>query len=703
MEKLQALKKEIGLWPNKRYSTDVYMARGIWRHVREHNVIARAYGTQCLFEDSQKHIYQNDLIVGSLQGFCGDFSAAELKRAEVVMQAFGQRNFLTNADHFAPDYEGMLRKGIPGVIAEIKESIEKHNGDSEKTDFLRAAQITMEAFLHMVSDYAKAAEKAGLTEAAEVCGKLCERAPQTFREALQLVWLAHISLCAEGRYAMALGRMDQYLFPFYCSDIAANRITREQAEEMLACTLYKIAEVRCVCGGDDVVNIAIGGVLPQNGEDATNELSYMLLRAVKACEIPGPNLSARISSKTEKRFIEACLDVVGTGLGYPALMNDDVNIPALQRYGYAFEDCRNYCMVGCIENFIAGKQPPWTDGRYNAPKYVELALNDGVCMLTGERLGPATGKAEDITTMDAFMQALEEQMRCGMDAHMMWFLNYNNRLNPLQYQQPYLSCYCTTCIERGLDINRGGTVYPSAYGAGCMGIATVADSLAAIEQVVFNEKLITLAQLRDILKADFEGFEDIHVKLLHAPKYGNNDDFVDRYAQWYVNFSARLFDEYKTLDGGPVYVAMASNVANIPAGAEIAATPDGRKSRQPLSDASSPMREMDRKGATASLHSVAKPDYTQVACGSVVNQKYAPSVLSDEVKISKLAALIQTYFRHGGQEIQINAVSREKLRDAMEHPENYSDLVVRVSGFSAYYTSLSREIQEDILGRTEHE
>ena len=221
--------------------------------------------------------------------------------------------------------------------------------------------------------------------------------------------------------------------------------------------------------------------------------------------------------------------------------------------------------------------------------------------------------------------------------------------------------------------------------------------------MVFNEKLITLAQLRDILKADFEGFEDIHVKLLHAPKYGNNDDFVDRYAQWYVNFSARLFDEYKTLDGGPVYVAMASNIANIPAGAEIAATPDGRKSRQPLSDASSPMREMDRKGATASLHSVAKPDYTQVACGSVVNQKYAPSVLSDEVKISKLAALIQTYFRHGGQEIQINAVSREKLRDAMEHPENYSDLVVRVSGFSAYYTSLSREIQEDILGRTEHE
>ena len=326
-------------------------------------------------------------------------------------------------------------------------------------------------------------------------------------------------------------------------------------------------------------------------------------------------------------------------------------------------------MVGCIENFIAGKQPPWTDGRYNAPKYVELALNDGVCMLTGERLGPATGKAEDITTMDAFMQALEAQMRCGMDAHMMWFLNYNNRLNPLQYQQPYLSCYCTTWIE----------------------------------QVVFNEKLITLAQLRDILKADFEGFEDIHVKLLHAPKYGNNDDFVDRYAQWYVNFSARLFDEYKTLDGGPVYVAMASNIANIPAGAEIAATPDGRKSRQPLSDASSPMREMDRKGATASLHSVAKPDYTQVACGSVVNQKYAPSVLSDEVKISKLAALIQTYFRHGGQEIQINAVSREKLRDAMEHPENYSDLVVRVSGFSAYYTSLSREIQEDILGRTEHE
>ena len=229
----------------------------------------------------------------------------------------------------------------------------------------------------------------------------------------------------------------------------------------------------------------------------------------------------------------------------------------------------------------------------------------------------------------------------------------------------------------------------------------MADSLAAMEQVIFVNKKATIAQLRDALLANFEGYEDLQQQLLAAPKYGNNDDRVDRYAVWYVDEHARLFDRYRTWDGGRFYVAIASNIQNISAGTLVAATPDGRKNGEPLSDAASPMHGMDQKGPTATVLSTAKPDYTKASCGTVLNQKYSPSMFTDDEKRAKLASLIRVYFKNGGQEMQINSVSREILQDAMEHPEKYTSLVVRVSGFSAYYNALSRDVQEDILRRTE--
>jgi len=417
--------------------------------------------------------------------------------------------------------------------------------------------------------------------------------------------------------------------------------------------------------------------------------------------VPGPNLSARISRNTPEAFLDACLKLIGTGIGYPALMNDEVNIPALARNGYSMEDCRNYCMVGCIENFIPGRQPPWSDGRYNSPKYLELALNDGRCMLTDMQLGPRTGDAANIETMEQFMNVLHAQMKAGAAEYMAFFRNENDRWNRERYAQPFLSCFAHGCIERGLDINDGGTVYPSVHGVCGMGIGTMADSLAAIEKLVFNERSVTLEQLRDALKRNFEGDEALRQALLKAPKYGNNDDFVDKYAVWFVEEHARLFDAYTTPDGGAVYTAIASNVSNIPAGREVAATADGRGCGEPLSDAASPMHGMDRNGPTAVILSTSKPDYKLVSCGTVVNQKYSPSMFSDNEKRAKLQALIRVYFARGGQEIQINSVSRDVLTDAMEHPEKYSSLVVRVSGFSAFYTRLNRSVQEDILKRTE--
>ena len=719
MSHLKLLQAELAIAPqNVKNLSQYYMYQGFINHYDDPLPIARAYAIEALFTMHTKHIYKNDLIAGSFRGCLSDDSSltdAMLERADSLIKSYSSNHFLTNSDHYAPDYETFLAEGVEGTLSKIRRSIKNHQDDADaekKLHFLQAAETAMTAFGSMVFKYGEEAEKmavcstddgskANFAEMAHICKKLSTNKPDSFREALQLVWLTHTAFVYEGRYAMALGRLDQYLFPFYQRDCEAGILTCKQALELLECTLCKIGEMRYF-GGDDVVNIAIGGRKP-DGRGGVNELSYHLLDAVRNCNIPGPNLSARIYDGIQDDFLDECLKVIGSGLGYPALMNDEVNIPALHRHGYTLEDSRNYCMVGCIENFIQGKQPPWSDGRYNSPKYIELALNNGRCMLTGVQIGLITGDVSEFATMNDFMDALYKQMTFGAAEYMARFRNENDRYNKVAYTQPFLSCFCHCCIEQGLDINDGGALYPSVHGAACMGIATMADSLAALEEVVFNKKAVTLSTLADALYADFEGYEELRSMLIHAPKYGNNNDFVDQYAVWFVDAHDNIFSKYRTHDGGHIYTAIASNVSNIPAGREIAATPDGRKSRQPISDAASPMRGMDKNGPTAVVQSLSKPDYTKVSCGTVLNQKYSPSMFSDPIKRAKLLALIKVYFNRGGQEIQINSVSRNVLIDAMQRPENYEDLVVRVSGFSAYYTSLDESVQNDILERTEHE
>lgn len=649
----------------------------------------------------RRHLYPQDEIVGSLRGLLDTADADELECAEALCKAFGGRSWMTNFDHFAPDYGYLLSEGITGLQEQLRASARRHRG--KRRAFALAQLRCMESFSAWVSGYGDDAERAGNPEAAAVCHAVAARPPQTFREALQLVWLAHVALVTEGRGAMALGRMDQYLWPYYREDIRTGRLTEERALELMCSCLMKIGEMRTLFGYDDVVNIAIGGV-DREGRDAVNNLSYLILEAVRICHIPGPNLSARIAGVTPKIFLRDCLRVIGTGLGYPALMNDDVNVASLIRRGVEPGDARDYCMVGCIENFLPGKQPPWCDGRYNTPKFLELALNGGRCMLTGRRMGAPTKAAEDMTSMEELLAAFREQLEFAARDYVLNFGCENARCNPEYYTQPFLSCFCPGCVQSGRNVNDGGTPYPSVHGVGLMGIATVADSLAAVEQVVFREHVCTPARLVQALRDNFagEGDAELRARLLAAPKYGNNDEFADRYARYFVDVQYEVFRKYTTPDGGPYVLGIASNVANVWAGDEVAATPDGRYARQPVSDAASAAPGRDRHGPGAALLSLSKPDYTKSALGTVVNQKYTPGAFRED-KLDRLASMVQVYFARGGQELQINAVSREVLRDAMEHPENYASLIVRVSGFSAYYTTLCREVQEDILRRTEHE
>ncbi|MBQ7983016.1 MAG: hypothetical protein IJ302_05575 [Clostridia bacterium] len=709
----QALKEQTAQPASGRHSACILRAAGYGAHREDENVIARAYAIYSLFTGHEKFLYDADLLAGSCRGLLTDASDEALSEAGAVCAAYPERGFHTNSDHYAANYSHFLARGIGGVVADIDASLAAYAHDAEKCTFLRAARITMEGFSEMIRGYAAAAGKkaagaqnpedaARFANIEAICDKVAWDAPQTFAEALQLVWFTYIAFAYEGRYAMAFGRMDQYLYPYFERDLAAGRLDEDEAVIWIASVLIKIGERRTLFGGDDVSNIAIGGVRPEDGSDATNALSYCILRAVRMCFIPGPNLSARIHRDTPKEFLDACLEVIGTGLGYPALMNDDVNIPALQRMGYSLEDCRNYCMVGCIENFIQGMQPPWSDGRFNTPLYLEYAINNGRSLLDGVLRGIETGEPDSFASMEDFMEAFTAQLRVGAKRYVDSFNGVNYIPDSENHQSPFLSCFCDDCIARGIDINRGGAKYPTAHGACGMGIATIADSLAAIETLVYRDRVLTLGQLRDALAADFAGCEDIRKKLLDAPKYGNNDDIADKYAIWFVEAQADLFDSYRTPDGGRYYIAIASNTQNIGAGREVGATPDGRGRGMPLSDAASPMRGMDRSGPTAAALSLCKPDYTRVACGTVVNQKYTPDMFQNAEKRAKLGAVIRSYFLMGGQELQINCVSKDTLRDAQANPGAYTSLVVRVSGFSAYYTKLDRAVQEDILARTEH-
>ena len=701
MKLFEYLNNEISEETFGTYAPFYYRYLGYMQDIAAKPSAFRANGIYALFTETRPVILKSEIIVGNRKALYATADITTLEYAKETVERFGERSFATNKDHYTPNYEHILQVGLPGLIDEIDISLEAHKDDCGKCETLSAMKHTLCGFSQMIENYRLAAQKCKnnpdydnkrLDAIIENCDAIIKGNPKTFVQALQLVWFCHTAFLMEGRYAMALGRMDQYLYPFYKADIEKGSITNEQVVELLENVFIKLQ--------DDIVNICIGG---QNidGECEINPLSWCMLKAVGNCNVPGPNLSLRLTENTPDDFLDECLKTIGTGLGYPALMNDDVNIAALKKYGYAEEDIYNYSMVGCIENFITGMQPPWSDGRFDTPRYFDYVFNNGISETNGS-IGLDIGDVKNINSMQEFMTALEKQLAFGVAEYCANFNKKNNSINQAYYPEPFLSCFCYDCIGRGLDINNGGSKYPSVHGAGVMGIGTTADSLAAIEKVVFIDKKATLNELKNALNSNFEGYEELHNALLAAPKYGNNDDFVDKYAVWFVDYLSALFKNYKTRDGGGIYIAAAANVSNIYAGRIINATPDGRKRGEPLSDAASPTYGKDVRGATATVNSISKPDYTKVACGSVINQKFSPSMFTNE-KRKKLLALIRTYFKKGGQEIQINATSREVLQKAMEEPEKYKNLVVRVSGFSAFYVTLDKAVQLDILNRTQQE
>ena len=602
------------------------------------------------------------------------------------------------ADHHAPDYPSLLRIGLPGLKKQLEESYGRQDETGKLfLDSVRIALEGAELFFKRWADYPASQveadpEYSALVQAQSgMMRKLSTQVPDTFHEALQLVLFFHHICQLDRRSAMAFGRMDQYLYPFYVEDIRRGRVDDEYVIDILSHFFAKIT------ANGDVQNIALAGVKPKDGTDATNELSYMILEACKRIGQPGGNCSARIDyEKTPRRLVKKCAELIRTGIGYPAVMNDRLTTAALINDGYLPEDARDHCFVGCVEVFMAGKQGPWADGRHNSLEMMQAAVD---WLADNEEKIPEREKFEKFYMK--FLSLVSEKTAKMLEEDTKHQAAFAGRA--MEYTSPFLSALTQDCIGRGRDLNDGGALYPSNKGYGIMGIASVADSLAAVKKLVCEDKRFSARQLSDMLKADFEGFESERKELLtSAPKFGNADEYVDSLATRFITDLAEVFGKFKNAQGGQYRMLIASNISNIWSGKEVGASPDGRKAGEPLSDASSPYFGRDRNGPTGVIRSISRLPYRLCTGGNVVNMKIDPKSLEGDEGLDALASLIITCFRLGGSELQFNTTDRETLIAAMEKPELHENLVVRVSGFSYNYTWLDKEVQRDILARTEH-
>ena len=431
-----------------------------------------------------------------------------------------------------------------------------------------------------------------------------------------------------------------------------------------------------------------GGLTP-DGRDGTNELSYLCIEATRLVQSPHTNLSARFHDGSPEDFHRAAFECIRTGVGFPAIFNDHVLIPGLVEAGVPVEVARDHCMVGCIETMLAGRQQAWSDSRFNTPLYVLSALR---------RLAEET-----VPTWERLQGLFAEEVHAAMERHAAGVNAHIVRFPAERFPDPFLSALTRDCIGRARDINDGGAEFRRFHGVAVMGLATLADSLAAVKKLVIEEKQVSLPDLLAAMNVDFAGHEPLRQRLMHAaPNYGNAEPYVDDIAAWVVSLTADACLAHRTVDGGRFVSAMAANTTNIPAGKEVGATPDGRHAGTPLSDAASPYFGRDTNGPTAFLQSVARPDYRRVLTGSVINMKFEPEFFLGEAGVARFGALTHYFVQNRIPELQFNFTGTRTLLEARSRPEEHGNLVVRVSGFSAYFTRLDAAVQEDIIRRRAH-
>ncbi len=609
--------------------------------------------------------------------------------------------------HLHLNYAKPLRLGLGGLRDEIENRLAVA-GDDEKRLFYRSTLIAIEAAIRFVRRYAgtlrveaasceKDHRRTELEDMARVVEAVAENAPSTFREALQLMWLVHIMAQIGEGAAMSFARFDQYMFPFYDADVKAGRIRREQAGELIACMWLKVNEPKM----RTVQSLCVSGITPE-GEDGTNELSLLCLEVAKEVREPYPNTCVRVHAGTPPALWDAILDLMQVGAGQPQLFNDDVMIPGLMRWGgYAETEARDYYPMGCVEIMIQGKSPMWGGAGEPVifPALIELVFTNGRSNMAGER-GPRTGELHEIRTFDQFMSAYLEHVRFrvrdGIDQCEEEFSRDRGRRC-----DPFASALVDNCLEKGLEIEQGGAECPFIRTVSSRGLGTAVDALATIRAAVFEQKRLTLQELKDVLDADFAGADGCRRMLAACgPRFGNDRDEADRLAVRVYNAYVDAVVSYRS-GHNVVYVPnMFSYNDHVRFGEITGATPDGRGRGEVLSDALGPSHGRDVNGPTALINSITKLDFTKMTGGCAFNVKLDPAFFRNRAGRGRLRGLVQTYLQKGGLQVQINLVGQDTLRAAQREPEKHRDLIVRIAGYCEYFHKLDRSLQEEVIQRT---
>lgn len=649
---------------------------------------------------------------------------------------FGMEGKLNAGDaHLAVNYQRILTDGLKGYekrVQECKAALDLTDPDSiDKHVFYNAVLTVLDAvhtFSFRYSILAKEraekeknpVRKAELMEMSRICAKVPYEPAESFREAVQSVWFIQLILQIESNgHSLSYGRFDQYMYPYYSKDMREGKITESEALELLTCLWIKTLTVNKVrslahtlssAGSPMYQNVTIGGQTTDK-KDAVNALSFLVLKSVAQTRLTQPNLTVRYHTNINKKFFDECIEVMKLGFGMPALNNDEIIVPSFIDWGVKEDDAYNYSAIGCVETAVPGKWGYRCTGMsyINFPRVLLCTMNNGVDLTSKKRFTKGYGFFTEMESYEELLAAWDKTVR-EMTRYSVIVENAIDKASERDVPDVLCSALTDDCISRGKTIKEGGAVYDFISGLQ-VGIANMANCLAAIKKLVYDEKKITREQLWNAILDDFQSPENRKIQEMlinEAPKYGNDNDYVD---QLIVEAYDSYIDEIKKYPstrykrgpiGGIRYAGTSSISANVGQGMGTMATPDGRNAFEPLAEGCSPAHNTDKNGPTAVFKSVSKLRTEKITGGVLLNQKMTPQMLSTEENKQKLEMLIRTFFnRLHGYHVQYNIVSKETLLDAQQHPEKYKDLIVRVAGYSAFFNVLSRKTQDDIIGRTE--
>ena len=666
----------------------------------------------------------------------GEALLPEEVRVFMETGVFGMEGKLNAGDaHLAVNYERILKDGLKGYekrVKECKASLDLTDPDSiDKYCFYNAVLIVLDAVRNFANRYSVLAKKLAereldlerkieLLEISKICAKVPYEPAETFQEAVQSVWFIQLILQIESNgHSLSYGRFDQYMYPYYDRDIKSGNITEAEALELLTCLWIKTLTINKVrsqahtlssAGSPMYQNVTIAGQTTDK-KDAVNDLSFLVLKSVAQTRLTQPNLTVRYHKNINKQFLDECVEVMRLGFGMPALNNDEIIIPSFIDWGVKEEDAYNYSAIGCVETAVPGKWGYRCTGMsyINFPRMLLCTMNNGVDLTSNKRFTKGYGYFTEMESYEELLKAWDKTVR-EITRYSVIVENAIDKASERDVPDVLCSALTDDCIARGKTIKEGGAVYDFISGLQ-VGIANMADCLAAIKKLVYEEKKITRQELWAAILDDFSSPENKKIQemlICEAPKYGNDDDYVD---QLIVEAYDSYIDEIEKYPntrynrgpiGGIRYAGTSSISANVGQGMSTMATPDGRNAFEPLAEGCSPAHNSDKNGPTAVFKSVSKLRTNKITGGVLLNQKMTPQMLSTEENRQKLELLIQTFFnRLHGYHVQYNIVSKETLIDAQKHPEKHKDLIVRVAGYSAFFNVLSKKTQDDIIGRTE--